>query len=255
MRFTPTRVGKPCQPLAVEGVLAVHPHPRGEARRPSCRLSQVSGSPPPAWGSQWPAIHRTVRGRFTPTRVGKPAANGSDGVQWTVHPHPRGEADIPPIPHTPFTGSPPPAWGSLRRLRLLRRRSRFTPTRVGKPFHGISPTHIILVHPHPRGEAAHRAQVWPTRHGSPPPAWGSPISGMSQLPGARFTPTRVGKPTPSASDAGTAPVHPHPRGEAFRDRTHLSGRRGSPPPAWGSRRGHPSPARWHRFTPTRVGKP
>ena len=236
-------------------ISSVHPHPRGEAYTVNQSTGALTGSPPPAWGSRTGAQGRMARRRFTPTRVGKPASVLASVMPASVHPHPRGEAARVRPANGILAGSPPPAWGSPDLALPTHVRRRFTPTRVWKPksFH---PTHgRCTVHPHPRGEAT--ATEWPHYHraGSPPPAWGS----LCTLPRSplcpRFTPTRVGKPRGFDCDVVQLAVHPHPRGEAYTVNQSTGALTGSPPPAWGSH--HPAWHRghWHRFTPTRVGKP
>ncbi len=89
-RFTPTRVGITSTAASRARPNAVHPHARGDHFRRRYRDDPAGGSPPRAWGSQWPAGSSAPRtgsparawgsrhaiaqcqsvGRFTPTRVG-----------------------------------------------------------------------------------------------------------------------------------------------------------------------------------------
>ena len=166
-------MGKPRDLVIHLFAIAVHPHPRGEALVCLIPDNHAAGSPPPAWGSPHSGTFGCLAFRFTPTRVGKPVADVLRPHQLAVHPHPRGEASS--RRHTRFTtyGSPPPAWGSPAIWNINVYRTRFTPTRVGKPGPRSAPITAPSVHPHPRGEAVTRSAVDPKRNGSPPPAWGS----------------------------------------------------------------------------------
>ena len=94
-----------------------------------------------------------------------------------------------------------------------------------------------------------------TIDGSPPPAWGSRTANTGGGGGARFTPTRVGKPGCDGEHGRHGPVHPHPRGEADEPSAAPATHNGSPPPAWGSLIERQGRCQTRRFTPTRVGKP
>ena len=193
------------------------------------------GSPPPAWGSHDDRLRTVDVWWFTPTRVGKPCSTWRASGATTVHPHPRGEAV-------------PVARPSNRPIR-------FTPTRVGKPRRRSSSRRRSAVHPHPRGEAYFSVRKRRSRHGSPPPAWGSPAVVRIGTREHRFTPTRVGKPSLDNHFRAVCLVHPHPRGEAPGATRPSCFQRGSPPPAWGSHDDARPAAQRPRFTPTRVGKP
>ena len=234
---------------------SVHPHPRGEAALGSSYRFAVIGSPPPAWGSpRRQALACGVR-RFTPTRVGKPQGRVHHVGVYPVHPHPRGEAGNRDGGDVSGRGSPPPAWGSPSPQVAGAMEVRFTPTRVGKPRRRRTGRTVATVHPHPRGEAPVVAWCIARSSGSPPPAWGSPVTHLTCAVDERFTPTRVGKPRHLRAHRIGCAVHPHPRGEANPAPGALGVVIGSPPPAWGSPRMTCFAIANHRFTPTRVGKP
>ena len=154
----------------------------------------------------------------------------------------------------PTSGSPPPAWGTLRADLCLLAQVRFTPTCVGNTSSRF---------------------IWSSfSTGSPPPAWGT-LSHRSchrctrtvhpHLRGehvvvsryasedARFTPTCVGN-TGACLGSDTRPaVHPHLRGEHVLDVVRLRLGLGSPPPAWGTRSRLVQSLAYPRFTPTCVG--
>jgi len=93
----------------------------------------------------------------------------------------------------------------------------------------------IAVHPHTRGEFLIRD--WPAEldAGSPPHAWGILITFAFVRSVQRFTPTRVGNSSVSASDALLFAVHPHTRGEFVVINRRVDDVFGSPPHAWGIR--------------------
>ena len=89
--------------------------------------------------------------------------------------------------------------------------------------------------------------------GSPPRAWGQCCPALAVGSRDRFTPTGVGTIRPVMICRGTAPVHPHGRGDNFQTQRYFSSRIGSPPRAWGQCE-KSAPVGGHtRFTPTGVG--
>ncbi len=234
-RFTPTCVGR----MTV-----------GERH-----FSRRVGSPPRAWGEYFPQILERHQIRFTPTCVGRipaqyrpanwrggspPRAWGefrpihSNALQYTVHPHVRGENGThsrkwrcrsPVHPHVrgengfsysgPFMpcGSPPRAWGECLPGVHLGKLHRFTPTCVGRIFTNKCYHDLRSVHPHVRGENAAIAWEPTAETGSPPRAWGEFHPKRAARLHNRFTPTCVGR---MEDDEAAA------RMEA-----------GSPPRAWG----------------------
>ena len=93
--FTPTRVGKAAARRPKSRPRRVHPHPRGESSSPATKVTPQKGSPPPAWGKQQPGDQSHAPEGFTPTRVGKAIKPLKALVCASVHPHPRGESDMP----------------------------------------------------------------------------------------------------------------------------------------------------------------
>ena len=130
----------------------------------------------------------------------------------------------------------------------------FTPTGVGTTLPHAYPASWKAVHPHGRGDhSLVLLMVW-LLLGSPPRAWG-PRPRLIKAEGhRRFTPTGVGTTPEPAGPRRRRTVHPHGRGDhsaAWRCRRSSSG---SPPRAWGPRRGNDLGLRHRRFTPTGVGK-
>ena len=70
-RFTPTHVGKMHDELAAAGLVAVHPHARGENGTASMTGCLMIGSPPRTWGKCDQGLRCGFLARFTPTHVGK----------------------------------------------------------------------------------------------------------------------------------------------------------------------------------------
>src|SRR5207247_770528 len=112
----------------------------------------------------------------------------------------------------------------------------------------------LPVHPHSRGEDGLICFFICGVGGSPPLAWGRRSKSHGNRASYRFTPTRVGK-TPRLTPLRVLkPVHPHSRGEDWRDAAGGYSDYGSPPLAWGRRAKMNSERRVFGFTPTRVGK-
>ena len=113
---------------------------------------------------------------------------------------------------------------------------------------------MMSVHPHMRGEDFNLAETLGTQAGSPPHAWGRPSYTHRAALNPRFTPTCVGKTGSFGSDIGEPPVHPHMRGEDSSTYRAPPSGGGSPPHAWGRRKGIGILPGGLRFTPTCVGK-
>jgi len=130
-----------------------------------------------------------------------------------VHPHGRGDNICAPYNHITRRGSPPRAWGQF----------------LSASWH-IS---ALLVHPHGRGD--NEVVAFGVHHhlGSPPRAWGQCGGCVDTHNAARFTPTGVGTMRIRTYDLPAGTVHPHGRGDNTCRRMRRSGRRGSPPRAWG----------------------
>ncbi len=151
-RFTPTCVGKTPPALGSCPATPVHPHMRGEDYDRSAYSSSFSGSPPHAWGRLLGPKQNRLSCRFTPTCVGKTASRASASLRLPVHPHMRGEDQWPVVALIPLLGSPPHAWGRRCQSPLIRQRTRFTPTCVGKTTCCVVSEPVKTVHPHMRGE-------------------------------------------------------------------------------------------------------
>ena len=109
------------------------------------------------------------------------------------------------------------------------------------------------VHPHGRGEHAHRDRDGDRNHGSSPRAWGTRIARRQEDIANRFIPTGVGNTGPARPCHRWSAVHPHGRGEHILRLVRHVDEHGSSPRAWGTR--GEGPARDHdgRFIPTGVG--
>ena len=172
------------------------------------------GSPPHAWGILPLQVRHKRVGRFTPTRVGNTRKCVTSPRATTVHPHTRGEYAIEPTAALREHGSPPHAWGILRRRVSWGVSRRFTPTRVGNtPLMRITrcqaPVHPHtrgeyrgppkchrprqLVHPHTRGEYALIPSITRIVHRFTPTRVGNTLRAIREFAAVgRFTPTRVG---------------------------------------------------------------
>ncbi len=212
-RFTPTCVGT-------------------MIRSPACTIRSI-GSPPRAWGRLCPPSGTPTLTRFTPTCVGTIPGNPRTRPANTVHPHVRGDdACLSPCSGV-GCGSPPRAWGRLKRPRVFRRGHRFTPTCVGTMSRVRPHTPGRPVHPHVRGDD------------------GGDIGLLERR--VRFTPTCVGTIACVDYHAPRRTVHPHVRGDDPDSGDPASRAGGSPPRAWGRCGMLVAHATLLRFTPTCVG--
>ena len=191
----------------------VHPHGRGDNGFLSVASPVLGGSPPRAWG-QWPAGELDIRiGRFTPTGVGTIPVLRSARLMYAVHPHGRGDNFIGAGAAAQIEGSPPRAWGQLRRCSAKHEHARFTPTGVGTMPRRQSGTRMPPVHPHGRGDNALKCNNIGRKRGSPPRAWGQCSFAGDSARCDRFTPTGVGTMRKRPGPSDTNAVHPHGRGD------------------------------------------
>ena len=211
----------------------VHPHTRGEDKPPIPLNRSRCGSPPHAWGRCLRQHDLEPHPRFTPTRVGKMILQRLEPVHVAVHPHTRGEDAQVISAGTPYSGSPPHAWGRYHADHCASVRPRFTPTRVGKMIIRARRQPALAVHPHTRGEDSTMCVSSSSPDGSPPHAWGRSRPPPRPSCIERFTPTRVGKIHPRHVPLPTRPVHPHTRGEDAPSPSFTCFADGSPPHAWG----------------------
>ena len=261
-RFTPTRVGTTTS-CRVAGVAALRFTPT-RVGTTGHRLGHRS--PPRAWGHS----PRLVTWRFTPTRVGTTRrARLQRSARYPVHPHARGDDCVQRCYAGLRVGSPPRAWGRRPRHRALRERATVHPHARGDDC-GTRARTLPRIGSPPRAWGRRRCGdvAMTVRHGSPPRAWGQRRSPASlgrdvtvhphargddagaalSYREARFTPTRVGTTASAVGDRarachgspprawgrrrGSRPrtVHPHARGD---DLPRSATRHGSPPRAWG----------------------
>ena len=152
VRFTPTGVGTMSNASVLHSSNAVHPHGRGDNSLLLSLVSDVTGSPPRAWGQCYVCTRSRQTQRFTPTGVGTIRQTRRRNSSETVHPHGRGDNQMRCVLQRSIRGSPPRAWGQSLDDAGLYGMVRFTPTGVGT----ISPTrdrqNRTAVHPHGRGD-------------------------------------------------------------------------------------------------------
>ncbi len=196
---------------------SVHPHACGDDMLGGGLGLASAGSPPRVWGR--PCFEQSGIGffRFTPTRVGTTGACPHRRPRLPVHPHACGD-DVVVLPAASVpSGSPPRVWGRQREGREVRRRYRFTPTRVGTTYQATQRISHSAVHPHACGDDAIRLHSFHACRGSPPRVWGRPAwrfcssvrspvhphacgddveNGIVCSFDLRFTPTRVGTTPP-----------------------------------------------------------
>ncbi len=231
----------------------VHPHGRGEHRCRCIRYRRSCGSSPRTWGTLTSCRTKATELRFIPTDVGNTITFCVIFLNYTVHPHGRGE-------HSPTfkgpcnaIGSSPRTWGTLPNNHGFLFVLRFIPTDVGNTAF-IPRTHgLISVHPHGRGEHLIKNRLTRLTHGSSPRTWGTRQTVAEVLMRLRFIPTDVGNTPPSAATLAKPAVHPHGRGEHSVPSLAASIAVGSSPRTWGTRHQvlhEPLPC---RFIPTDVG--
>ena len=173
-------------------MLTVHPHGRGDNRRPACSVRPARGSPPRAWGQSGTPATVSSPYRFTPTGVGTIPDKPRPATDGAVHPHGRGDNEYAAALHGVHHGSPPRAWGQFAGDVDGCGFCRFTPTGVGTIRAGVCVRRALPVHPHGRGDNSVRCQACQSRNGSPPRAWGQWGGDRNDQSRLRFTPTGVG---------------------------------------------------------------
>ena len=232
-RITPTCVGRTRRARAPGRRGADHPHVRGEDTATSEDQTDNIGSPPRAWGGRRSSRRRCRSHRITPTCVGRTHASCSPVSARADHPHVRGEDDGRTPGAGARLGSPPRAWGGPARPYASARRSRITPTCVGRTTRSRRRPRAGRDHPHVRGEDGELGAARAGVRGSPPRAWGGPQRGRRPQPRQRITPTCVGRTRQRSYQGRRSLDHPHVRGEDGRSRVEIGAKAGSPPRAWG----------------------
>ncbi len=195
VRITPTGVGTARRRPTSPPCRTDHPHGRGDGLPIDDPVRIVVGSPPRAWGRRPDRRVRGSRKRITPTGVGTARSSSGRHVSRADHPHGRGDG-MPNPPRRPSVhGSPPRAWGRLRRGAGCGAVGRITPTGVGTAGEGRGLTAVDPDHPHGRGDGCSEQAACFNRHGSPPRAWGRPPRELRDHGENRITPTGVGTAT------------------------------------------------------------
>ncbi len=191
-RFTPTPVGTIGQRARSHRPPAVHPHARGDNSIAGAQDLIKHGSPPRPWGQWWAAVAGCHPARFTPTPVGTMLLGKVKKLCYAVHPHARGDNQAGDGGIALLGGSPPRPWGQFAYAPGHQRWLRFTPTPVGT-MRAVDPAPAPrAVHPHARGDNAHRCGSVAVARGSPPRPWGQSLRPRPLLCRLRFTPTPVG---------------------------------------------------------------
>ena len=252
-RFTPTCVGTAPRRFCQTSRLRVHPHVRGDGPPNAAQTRRCVGSPPRAWGRRVQLMADASLCRFTPTCVGTASGVRRNLSGCGVHPHVRGDGGDHRAGQGQSGGSPPRAWGRRCGRSPTARSSRFTPTCVGTASGTPTPAQNIRVHPHVRGDGRGWRGDDAADQGSPPRAWGRRLNRHPFALHVGFTPTCVGTATVSTGATSGTGVHPHVRGDGTRKAAPANEPLGSPPRAWGRRRGRGLGGRGVRFTPTCVG--
>ena len=109
----------------------VHPRPRGEHRFAVMQDASMVGSSPPARGTRIARIRRFDDSRFIPARAGNTRTHPASPSSASVHPRPRGEHITSGFARIEYSGSSPPARGTLHPDLELLPKNRFIPARAG----------------------------------------------------------------------------------------------------------------------------
>ena len=167
------------------------------------------------------------------TCVGKSSVRGVAVIDFSDHPHVRGEKHATMgFTHT-HHGSSPRAWGKVPPTLPIISLMRISPTCVGKSAGQQQSQAATPDHPHVRGEKSDQVAAKCSGLGSSPRAWGKASPVQFPLSAERIIPTCVGKSTSFALFFILIPDHPHVRGEKFERRTKERTANGSSPRAWG----------------------
>ncbi len=151
-RSTPTHVGNTIVVAGGSSKITVHPHARGEYWTWTFSAIRWPGPPPRTWGILTATSFRFRLLRSTPTHVGNTSRRCYKWMDYSVHPHARGEYALPTPSMALPIGPPPRTWGILDSIALARTGKRSTPTHVGNTSRLIRAASKPAVHPHARGE-------------------------------------------------------------------------------------------------------
>ena len=146
-----------------------------------------------------------MRGEDTGRRRDSPACAGTPPHAW----------GRPSTRNWPIdtVGTPPHAWGRRRADPHPRSGRRNTPTCVGKTSHWFRRPCCQREHPHMRGEDSNGMSPAKGNLGTPPHAWGRPLTSPGKSEYWRNTPTCVGKTSLKNHELIIHEEHPHMRGE------------------------------------------
>ena len=192
-RNTPTGVGKTHTTARTIWREGKHPHGRGEDLWPRKAGLRCSETPPRAWGRLKVLIFLVMYNGNTPTGVGKTPGSDKTPVAFKKHPHGRGEDACYLEYLKEKKETPPRAWGRQTHFFRPDRAGRNTPTGVGKTIACKLQGHILLKHPHGRGEDVVPPCLYGTTLETPPRAWGRQETPKCAKEFSRNTPTGVGK--------------------------------------------------------------
>ena len=194
MGSIPAHAGKPSGDVHGNARIAVHPRPRGEARKGPSSVVTKPGPSPPTRGSPGREAQRLPRNGSIPAHAGKPGKGGGSRNLVAVHPRPRGEATTSLPDESSKRGPSPPTRGSLVVLEVRFARRGSIPAHAGKPSSSSSVRRRVRVHPRPRGEASNGRPNWRTSRGPSPPTRGSLVLALEEAKVARSIPAHAGKP-------------------------------------------------------------
>ena len=169
-----------------------HPHLCGEHYTRPALGSFLKGSPPPVWGTQLWANELATKLGITPTCVGNTSQAWAGWRSGRDHPHLCGEHCLSSPVELIARGSPPPVWGTHKRISSIKTPTGITPTCVGNTPKRLHRSQSKRDHPHLCGEHSKTLAYGLGGKGSPPPVWGTQSGPQKMKKCARITPTCVG---------------------------------------------------------------
>ena len=170
-----------------------HPHVRGEDPHLPSHQEMRKETPPRTWGRPLSDEIPVLKGRNTPTYVGKTGAGCCCKRQGWKHPHVRGEDNHAVNFLFRALETPPRTWGRPFSSASASISSRNTPTYVGKTQSTFLQPRATRKHPHVRGEDEQKLPLRAKTGETPPRTWGRQRRGERQVIPEGNTPTYVGK--------------------------------------------------------------
>ncbi len=233
-RFIPACAGNGPVRLSMVSTHPVHPRLRGERTVTINADDRIVGSSPPARGTGAHPVRGGGDFRFIPACAGNGDSGAVVRAMTSVHPRLRGERMNIQLTFGAFTGSSPPARGTVAPGADGAGPRRFIPACAGNGCAGARPARSGSVHPRLRGERRSplTSALW--SGGSSPPARGTVFPIVRTDADRRFIPACAGNGGGGNGSFMPQAVHPRLRGERPDGPPANARSRGSSPPARGT---------------------